>query len=266
MKNMKVILRDDDTCYFTKPEELEKAFGDIWDFAPISLAVTPFVGTVNKKVIPNNFVFEKNSYPIGENKELVAYLKKLLNERKISITLHGYNHDDIGKDPEFVAGKNLSEKVKEGKEYLEKLFDTKITTFVPPHNSFSKEGWEAVVKNRLNISGITNFRDFSRLKYPYYWKIFIKKCFFKPFTGYTYPYVIDFKDHKEIPYYSLSSRSPFKKPKKALKSVYKKNGVFCIATHYFSLQKKSEKNLFNKLLKEIKSLPNIEFITFNDIK
>jgi len=263
---MKFILRDDDTCYFTKPEELSKAFGNLWDTIPVSLAVVPFVGKGLKTVVPKNYWESNKIFPVGENKELVLFLKKLLKEKKICLMLHGYSHQDFPKGYEFVAGDNLYQKVKKGKEYLENIFETKITTFVPPHNAVSEKGWKAVIKNGLNISGIHNFPHFSRLKYPYYWPIFFKKCFFKPKTGYSYPYPIDFKDHKEIPYFSLSEKLSFEKIKKAFNAVYKKNGVFCLATHYTSLQEKNiYKGLLEKLLKEIKKKSDVKFITINEV-
>jgi len=263
---MKVILRDDDTCYFTKPQELEKAFGEVWNFAPVSLAVVPFVGKGLKSVVPKEYWRSNKLFPIGENKELVNFLKKLLREKKICIMLHGYSHQDYPKGPEFVAGENLYQKVKEGKEYLENLFETKITTFVPPHNTLSEKGWKAVVENGLNISGIHNFPHFARLKFPYYWPIFLKKCFFKPFTGYTYPYPIDFGTHKEVPYFSLSTKFPFKRNERAFKAVYKKNGVFCLATHYWSLiNSQPLRETFNEFVQKIKKTPNVEFLTFNNI-
>ncbi|MCD6528137.1 DUF2194 domain-containing protein [bacterium] len=262
---MKVILRDDDTCYFTKPEELKKAFGKIWDFAPISVAVVPFVGGSLKSVVPKEYWGTNKLFPIGENKELVKFLKKLLREKKICIMLHGYSHQDYPKGPEFVAGENLYQKVKEGKEYLENLFETKITTFVPPHNSLSEKGWKAIVENGLNISGIHNFPRFTRLKHPYYWPIFLKKCLFKPFTGYTYPYPIDFRNHKEIPYLSFSEGLSLYKVKKILDSVYKKNGIFCLATHYLTLQNKNLRKKLEKIIKLASSHENVKFITFNEI-
>ena len=264
---MKVILRDDDTCYFTKPQELERAFGKVWNFAPVSLAVVPFVGKGLKSVVPKEYWGSNKLFPIGENKELVNFLKNLLREKKICIMLHGYSHQDYPKGPEFVAGENLYQKVKEGKEYLENLFETKITTFVPPHNALSEKGWKAVVENGLNISGIHNFPHFARLKFPYYWPIFLKKCLFKPFTGYTYPYPIDFGEHKEIPYFSLSDNPSFlSKIKQALNAVYKKNGVFCLATHYWALiESQTAKKFFNETIKEVKKISDIKFSTFNEI-
>lgn len=262
---MKVILRDDDTCYFTKPQELERAFGKVWDFAPISLSVVPFVGEGLKSVVLKEYQESEKLFPIAENKELVSVLKKLLKEKKVCLMLHGYSHKDYPRGPEFVAGENLEQKVKQGKEYLENLFETKITTFVPPHNTLSEKGWKAVVGNGLNISGIHNFPYYSRLRHPSYWIPFLKKCWFKPLTGYTYPYAIKFGNHKEIPYFSLSDKFPFIRIKKALDAVYQKNGVFCLATHYWTLVKsQTTKKLFYEFIEEVKKLSEVEFLTIND--
>ena len=38
---MKVAIRDDDTCYFTAPDELERVYSDIWDRVPVCLAIVP---------------------------------------------------------------------------------------------------------------------------------------------------------------------------------------------------------------------------------
>jgi len=270
---MKIILRDDDTCYFTKPEELERAFGKVWDFAPVSLALIPFIWSGLKPILSfENHPQEKSEkfFPVGENKELVEFLRKLLKEKKICLMLHGYshkyyNHQYYIEGAEFVAGENLYQKVKEGKQYLEKLFETKITTFVPPSNVLSEEGWKAVTENGLNISGIPNFLHFSRLKHPDYWIPFLKKIWFKSQTGYTYPYPMNLGKHQEIPYLSLSEKSPFWKIKKALMAVYKKNGVFCLATHYWTLiRSQGSKKLFDEFIKETKKLPKTEFLTIND--
>ena len=39
---MKVALRDDDTCYFTAPDELSRVYSDVWDRIPVCLATVPF--------------------------------------------------------------------------------------------------------------------------------------------------------------------------------------------------------------------------------
>ncbi len=262
---MKIILRDDDTCYFTKPAELEQAFGDIWSFAPISLAVIPFVGKSLRNVVPGKYWHSEKKFPIGGNKELVDHIKKLIQENKVCLMLHGHSHEDYPSGYEFVAGKDLAEKTKEGKKYLEDLFDTEITAFVPPHNTFSQKGWNAVISNGLNISGIPNFHHYGRLKHPSYWLPFLKKVWYKPRTHYTCPYSMHFNGHEEVPYFSFCNENQLSHLKKAYDAVHKKNGVLCIATHYWSLlNSPASKNILINFIKEAKKTPDIEFLTFNE--
>jgi hypothetical protein len=39
---MEFCIRDDDTSYFTTPDDLEEVYGSITDHGPVSLAVVPF--------------------------------------------------------------------------------------------------------------------------------------------------------------------------------------------------------------------------------
>ena len=48
---MKFAIRDDDTSYFTKPQELEEAFGDLTGI-PVSLSVIPNAKSNHGNVFP----------------------------------------------------------------------------------------------------------------------------------------------------------------------------------------------------------------------
>ena len=39
---VRIAIRDDDTCFFTRPEELEAVYAPLGEWLPVSLAVTPF--------------------------------------------------------------------------------------------------------------------------------------------------------------------------------------------------------------------------------
>ena len=43
-RRMYFCIRDDDTSFFTSPEELERVYGQISQLGPVSLAVVPFIG------------------------------------------------------------------------------------------------------------------------------------------------------------------------------------------------------------------------------
>jgi peptidoglycan/xylan/chitin deacetylase (PgdA/CDA1 family) len=263
---MKVLIRDDDISYFTHPEELAEIYKNIWDLCPISLSVVPFHTGTQTKGIPSEFWNSPETFPLEKNEALVKFLREKIKEKKICIMLHGYNHKDYSAGPEFVAGEDLYNKVREGKKYLEELLETSITTFVPPHNSFSQAGFEAVVKNNLNIIGIPHFRKFKRLQHPRYWLPFLKKMYYKFLIKSSYPFVMDFKDHKEIAYYTVSPSASRQELFQASTIINQKNGIFCIATHYWEILKnKPTRELFYALWNHLSQLPNTTFLSANDL-
>ena len=90
---MKFAIRDDDTSYFTAPEELEKAYDFIKEGC-ISLSVVPNTVYTHKNTV---FPYGKDNlcgeFDISRNKELVDYLKQNKKENRYDILLHGYNHE-----------------------------------------------------------------------------------------------------------------------------------------------------------------------------
>ena len=86
---MKFAIRDDDTAYFTRPEELERAY-DFLEKGPVSLSVIPFAVPCHEKgVRPYGEDIPFGYYPVGENPELVSYLRK----NDYDLMLHGYSHE-----------------------------------------------------------------------------------------------------------------------------------------------------------------------------
>jgi len=176
---MRFALVDHDTNYFTKPEQLESVYRKIWDKIPISLSVVPFHACTKSRAIPREYWQGNRIFPIGGNKELVEFLKRKISENKISILMHGYNHRDYENGYEFEVGDRLYEKVKEGKKYLQELFEVEIKTFAPPHNSLSKEGMKAVIANKLNILGSFSFRPSRRPFEMKNFQYFLKRKYFQ---------------------------------------------------------------------------------------
>src|SRR5690242_7142384 len=103
-------IRDDDTSFFTAPEELEAAYGKISRLGPISLAVVPFHRAGTSKAVPERFRGRWTVHPLHENSHLVEYLRERVAERKFEIMLHGYHHDQPDGRSEFKNGAELAEK------------------------------------------------------------------------------------------------------------------------------------------------------------
>ena len=70
---MKLIIRDDDTNFFTKPQDIQKAYSEIPSF-PVSFAIVPMV----VDVIGGCPETKGNETPcwVGDNEELSSYLRE----------------------------------------------------------------------------------------------------------------------------------------------------------------------------------------------
>ena len=290
---MKFAIRDDDTNYWTKPEEIEKVYGSIWDKIHVSLATVPFVSQkylivrdyrrghpcVKREVLKfirhiekrKNFSDLNNKiFPFGENMVLVNFLKEQIKKGRISIMLHGYSHDFYSNGYEFEVGDGLSWKVNKGKKYLEELFGVEIKTFVPPNNSLSSRGANAVIDNALNI-----LIDYSHLPWERPFGLdnllnFLRNfCFWIKFKkNKRLPYPIRFKKHREFPCYPVGPYTDFENLKEGVKFTLKSSGSFCLATHYYALAKDEKllgkfKNFIDYVDKNYRS--QIKYVKADDL-
>ena len=261
---MKFAIRDDDTNYLTKPEDIERIYGDIWDVVPISLAVVPFVYT-KKDIAPYKYWSKSKEYPIGENKKLVAFLKGKIKDGKISLMLHGYNHKIYKGRSEFEAGDNLFERTKEGKEYLESIFDIKIRCFVPPYNRISYEGLNAIIENGLNL--VTGY-PISPIGYyirdPSEADILLKQLYYRLYHRSKYPHLIEHKKYRELLCTTLTANTSLEQLKNSMELARKEDGVFCIATHIDEMCNWMKWKL-DYIINLVKEYGNTEFCSVNKI-
>ncbi|MCM8832183.1 MAG: DUF2334 domain-containing protein [Candidatus Omnitrophica bacterium] len=291
---MKFAIRDDDTNFFTKPEELEKIYKEIWaKNIPVSLSVIPFAVKSYNSGDWDNFYQDTIQNGIGNNKELVYFLIEKLKEKKISIMLHGFSHqykvsENKTSMPILATKENLEKlkknriakklywygeytwkpyeqlkkETKEGKEYLEDLFHTKITVFVPPSNDISKHGVKAISECGLNISGTMYLSRFNRPINYYSVKNWLLKLWWRIRYNKVYPYVMDYGSHKELCAYGLVPGVSFEQLKEQFEFCFVKNAPFVLAVHYWELN--SDYTLFFKnfiffVLQEVSQRQEIEY-------
>ena len=68
---MKVALRDDDTSFFTAPEQLHAVYDDVWDRIPVCLATVPFAIGFADRAFREEHWHTGASFPLEQNRELV---------------------------------------------------------------------------------------------------------------------------------------------------------------------------------------------------
>jgi len=262
MKNL--IIRDDDLSYWTKTEDIERVYRPLFEKGvKISFAVIPYaVKMHNAGNFDLMYQDEDSAKAIGENREIVEYIKDKIDKGLVEIMLHGYNHlyslktDDMiyvatkfntmymreKKKSFYFLGEYIDEydklyaKTKEGKKYLEDLFGVKISDFVPPSNQIVNDGVRAVADNGLNISGIAG-KKYDREINAKGLVSYSKRVLFKmSYPNLTYPYVIDYGTHKELAGYAFTPSTDWQRYENQLSFCEKNDLPFQIATHYWELE------------------------------
>ena len=250
-------IRDDDVCYHTDPKILETIYGNISKKCPISFSCIPYVGGYD---IDNYDEKQwgkydkawikwqtKEVFPIGENKELVKFLKKWCHQNRATLMLHGVNHHLN----EFTKLKEFDTIIKQAKNYLEKVFAREIFTCSPPNNSLNRASSKALAKLNLNIltsfGHLPNEREFSYSNVKNFFILLFLFIRHKRRIRLTKP--LNFKTHLEQPCYGLGPNTNFKEVMEGLKNSIRYGGNFVIALHYYQIA--SDKVLLNNLLELI---------------
>jgi predicted deacetylase len=239
---MKVALRDDDTSYFTEPGRLESVYHDVWDRIPVGLAVIPQAAGFADKAIPEKYWDAGRAFPLEENPALVESLRTLVKDGRITISQHGYTHEDYPDGHEFQAAPDLESRLARGQAYLERSLDTRIRVFVPPHNALSKRGLKAIDAAGLNLLGsFLSFRPSLRpwdLRTPGNWwriKQYRGKTSRTKADRFVYPHVLRYRNHGEFGCCGLIPNTTFEDVKRSFDEARAAGGDFCLATHYWEV-------------------------------
>jgi len=233
---MKIIIRNDDVSYFTKPSDLEKWYKDIWHKYPIHLAVIPRISR-NCDVAPLSKKVGNTYMEINKNKRLVTFLKKKQKENKVVIWQHGLTHSNKGNKFEC---ERAPYRFWQGKQVLEDTFG-KIKVFVAPHDQFSRKAIKYIEELNMNICrGFAprprefrwNSWDAFLNLYTLYWLLYRKTLRF--------PHWQKIGNHKELYSYRLGEIK-----EKDIDDIleFHKDGVLCITVHHRHMSQESLEKL-----------------------
>lgn len=235
MDSMYFCIRDDDTNFFTSPDELEAAYGEITKRGPVSLAIIPFCRAGSNKAVPVKFRGCGSIHPLHKNQALVSWLRTSIAEGRFEPMLHGYHHDDEQCRWEFAEGKDLANKLRDGRTYLEDLLGRSIRVFVPPHNAIGKQGLRAVIGEGLHLGCTAGIRSgwspFSQATWVNWLRFRKWRAGGRP----GFPWIIDLGDHSEIAATPVTPLSCIHENEMIFEHALEVGGVFCAATHYWEL-------------------------------
>lgn len=199
---IKLAIRDDDLNYFSKVKDVVGVYKEI-SFCPVSFAVIPTVTDVSTK--GRCLDTRGNITPrwVGDNTELVDWLKDELSKRQADVLLHGITHEykffggNRYAEMQWRNEPNLAEEISMQKERLSNLLNYPITVFVAPSNKISKYGMRAVSSSGMHYSGIVP-SDFQRDLTIRNMGNYIKRWFYRAKDNLPYPAVMQYSDHREV--------------------------------------------------------------------
>lgn len=239
---MKFALRDDDTNFFTRPEQLEQAYADLWDRVPVSLAIVPVHAATRSKAIPASYWEGDQEFPLADNAELVAFLREQVAAGRVVPMLHGYSHKNYADGFEFQSAPDLAGRLRRGRAYLEGIFGRPVTTFVPPHNALSRRGMEALEAERFDVLGsFLSFRPSQRPWDSHTLGNYARIWSFRLRTGrgrksrLIYPHPLRYKRHAEFGCYLLLPWTQADELLAGFEEARRFGGDFCLATHYWEI-------------------------------
>ena len=263
---MKVAIRDDDACYFTRPERLERVYREVWDRVPPCLATVPFAIGYERIGIPQEHWHSGQSFPLEQNPEIVAFLREALAAKRVTIALHGHTHQDYPTGYEFQVVSDPERRILEGLAYLQATLATRIGIFVPPHNALSKRGIEAVGAAGLNLLGsFLSFRPSMRpwdLQTPAnLWRVrrYRQQTGRSKADRMVYPFVLRYAHHAEFGCHSLIPGTTAAELIAAFDEARRVGGDFCIATHYWEVSD-AMRDVLLTVLDHAASFPEVEFV------
>ena len=149
----RVVIRDDDISYFTKPETLIKLYGSLFEEKkPVNFSVVPEItGNIKNDshslyrkreeieydpCIPPRFRGCNENFQLKENMEIVEFIRGVEN---CEVLQHGLTHGFIDGVREFRINddEEIQRRANSGSALLEECFHYKPSFFVPPWNDTS---------------------------------------------------------------------------------------------------------------------------------
>ena len=236
---MEFCIRDDDTSYFTSPEELDAVYSEAELKGPVSLAVVPYHCAGTSKGVPETFRMRGTIHPLHENAALVEYLRNGISKGRFEVMLHGYHHDEPDGLPEFTNRNDLWQRVSRGRKYLEDLLGTAVRVFVPPRNTIGAAGLRAIAREGLHLGGTAGVRAGWPIAAPATWRTWLQLRKWRKSGGLGVPWILDLGDHREIPGNAVTPAASFVDNQKRFQTALAIGGVFCVATHYWEMNVRS---------------------------
>jgi hypothetical protein len=183
---MPILIRDDDTNFFTRPDMLETIHSKAWDKGfKISLSIVPFQRGAEDVSVPPEIRHTGLLYPIANNEGLVKFIRAKIQSQLIEVLQHGFSHSIVaGFRGEFgISIPEHAANLQSAREILMQVFGVNLRFFTPPYDDISNSNLRLVrQQDMIPIYGQENIHKFFRFQYiPGFYKRRVAKQIFSKF-------------------------------------------------------------------------------------
>jgi hypothetical protein len=185
-----ILIRDDDTNYFTSERMLQSVYSEAWDQGyKVSLSVVPLQMGINDISVPPDSRTSGKYYSVADNETLTRYIREKINQNVVEVIQHGLSHELInGIRGEFGVNLDKKEEIEKGRNIIKQAFSVKPKFFVPPGEDISNRNIIALHEQGLiPIYRETIFDQILRLGFiPELFKIAALKLVMNRYNNVTY--------------------------------------------------------------------------------
>jgi Uncharacterized protein conserved in bacteria (DUF2334) len=146
-----ILVRDDDTNYFTCERMLESVYSEAWAHGyKVSLSVVPFQKGIGDISVPPSSRTSNKYYSIADNESLIKYIKTKVDQNVVEVIQHGLSHETVD-DIRGEFGNNLvkREEIENGYNIIRQAFGIIPKFFVPPGEDISNQNIIALQEQGL---------------------------------------------------------------------------------------------------------------------
>lgn len=234
-------IRDDDTCYFTKADQLEAIYGRL-SHIPVSLAVTPQAVRCHHLGDPARFFQEGAPRALDGNSELTAYLRQGVRAGRYSVLLHGATHEYRRENSKLIPecvwkpGERQARETAEGKRYLEQLLGAPVNAFVPPGNAVSLAGIDGVSKSIVNVLATLPLRQWREFLTSRHAPVWFRRAWHQAFLGGPSPFAYKLGRARLLACTSWTVQADWDATLARMQLCRRRGANFTIAVHYWELK------------------------------
>jgi hypothetical protein len=164
-----ILIRDDDTNFFTKDHMLESIYSEAWNKGfKVSLSVVPSQRGFDDLCVPPDLRQTGLLYSITNNESLVKFLNDKIRRDTIEILQHGFCHSIVrGYRGEFgINSSDQEANLNTAIGIIKQAFGIHPNFFVPPYDDISYKNLQLVRKyDMVPIYGQENIHKFFRSSY-----------------------------------------------------------------------------------------------------